>query len=170
MIEHEILFLGLLMEGPKHGYDIKLQIENELVPFIGLKIKSIYYPLEQMEKAGLIAKAVGQEGKWPKKFIYRITPKGKKEFNRAITKSFISVERPFFQIDLSLYFLRYVDNDVAKRRLTARVQLLKKIRKDLASLIEKSRETAKGIPIILRHDLDLVDAEIQSITHLISRL
>ena len=49
MIEHEMLFLGLLMDGPKHGYEIKRRIEEELFPFIGLKIKSIYYPLKKME-------------------------------------------------------------------------------------------------------------------------
>ena len=35
MIENEFLFLGLLAEGPKHGYEIKRQIEKELVPAIG---------------------------------------------------------------------------------------------------------------------------------------
>ena len=50
MIEHELLFLGLLKEGPKHGYEIKKMIEEDLSQFIGLKIKSIYYPLKKMEK------------------------------------------------------------------------------------------------------------------------
>src|SRR3989338_4855247 len=54
MIEHELLFLGLLKEGPKHGYEIKRLIEEELFPFVGLKIKSIYYPLKTMEKLGLV--------------------------------------------------------------------------------------------------------------------
>ncbi|MCR4337842.1 MAG: PadR family transcriptional regulator, partial [Candidatus Omnitrophica bacterium] len=104
MIEHEMLFLGLLMEGPKHGYEIKLKLEEELGPFLGLRIKSIYYPLKKMEQLKLIKKDVGREGKWPEKFVYTITPKGKKIFNHLITESFLSIERPFFNIDLSLYF------------------------------------------------------------------
>ena len=43
MIENELLFLGLLVEGPKHGYEIKLQLEEDLGPNVGLQIKSIYY-------------------------------------------------------------------------------------------------------------------------------
>ena len=65
-----MLFLGLLMEGPKHGYEIKRTIEEELFPFIGLRIKSIYYPLKKMEKLGLVTKDVGREGKFPEKFVY----------------------------------------------------------------------------------------------------
>ena len=52
MIENEFLFLGLLAEGPKHGYEIKRQLEEDLSPNIGLQIKSIYYPLQKMETTG----------------------------------------------------------------------------------------------------------------------
>ena len=167
MIEHEILFLGLLMDRPKHGYDIKRQIHDELVPFIGLQIKSIYYPLRKMEEIGLIKKEIGREGNWPEKVIYSITPKGKKKFEQLIAQSFLSVERPYFQMDLSLYFLQYIDKTVAKRRLKGRLVLLKKIRKHLADSRGKLTQRAQYLLCILQHDLDLCDAEIQSITRLI---
>jgi DNA-binding PadR family transcriptional regulator len=170
MIEHEILFLGLLMERPKHGYDIKRQVEDELVPFIGLEIKSIYYPLKKMEESGLIKKEIGREGNWPEKVIYSITPKGKKKFEQLIAKSFLSVERPYFQMNLSLYFLQYVDKTVAKRRLQGRLVLLKKIRKHLADSREKLTSNTQYLLCIIQHDLDLCDAEIQSITRLISTI
>jgi DNA-binding PadR family transcriptional regulator len=32
MIENEMLFLGLLLDGPKHGYEIKRKIEEEFFP------------------------------------------------------------------------------------------------------------------------------------------
>jgi len=168
MIEHEFLFLGLLMEGPKHGYEIKRQVEEELIPHVGLNIKSIYYPLKKMEEAGLIVSQAERQGKWPEKFVYVITPKGKKKFDELIEKSFLSVERPFFQIDLSLYFLRFVDRAKAKRRLQARVTLLKRIQKYLSTLKEKNPHS--DLPIIFQHDLDLVEAEILSATKLIQKM
>lgn len=167
-MDNEILFLGLLVEGPKHGYEIKRQIEEDLTPNIGLKIKSIYYPLQQMEKDGLIEKQVGREGRFPEKMIYRITSKGKKKFDQLIEKSFLSVERPFFQIDLSYYFLTLVDKVAAKRRLKTRVVILKKIRKELAALQEAAK--AKSLGLILGHDLKLVDAEISSTQDVIQQL
>ena len=114
MIEHELLFLGLLKDGPKHGYEIKKMIEDDISQFVGLKIKSIYYPLKKMEKIGLVKKDVGREGNWPEKFTYSLTPKGEKIFDHLITDSFLSIERPYFDIDLSLYFLQYVDKKICK--------------------------------------------------------
>ena len=115
MIENEFLFLGLLVEGPKHGYEIKLQIEEDLGPNIGLKIKSIYYPLQKMESSGLIEKEMARrEGRFPEKYVYRITLKGRKKFEELIEHSFLSVERPFFSIDLAFYFLPLVDKTMAQ--------------------------------------------------------
>ena len=170
MIEHELLFLGLLKDGPKHGYEIKRLIEEELFPFVGLKIKSIYYPLKQMEKLGLIKKDIGREGKWPEKFVYSLTPKGSKIFDHLITDSFLSIERPYFNIDLSLYFLQYVDQDIIKRQLRGRVIFLNRIRRDLERLRENLQSPKKHLYIILDHDLDLVNAEIKSIAKLVDLL
>lgn len=170
MIEHEMLFLGLLMDGPKHGYEIKRKIEEELFPFVGLKVKSIYYPLKKMERLKLVDKDVGREGKWPEKFVYSITPKGRKIFDHLITESFMSIERPFFNIDLSLYFLQYVDKKIAQRKLKGRVIFLKRIQRELQKLIQTIPSASPHIPIILEHDLDLVNAEIKSISRLIETL
>ena len=170
MIEHELLFLGLLKDGPKHGYEIKRLIEEELFPFVGLKIKSIYYPLKQMEKLGLIKKDIGREGKWPEKFVYSLTPKGSKIFDHLITDSFLSIERPYFNIDLSLYFLQYVDQDIIKRQLRGRVIFLNRIRRELERLRKNLQSPKKHLYIILDHDLDLVNAEIKSIAKLVGLL
>jgi DNA-binding PadR family transcriptional regulator len=171
MIEHEMLFLGLLMDGPRHGYEIKRKIEEELFPFVGLQVKSIYYPLKKMEQLKLIRKDVGREGKWPEKFIYSITPKGRKIFDHLITESFLSIERPYFTIDLSLYFLQYVDRNIARRKLKGRVIFLRRIKRNIDELIKKRVDASSThLRIILEHDLDLVAAEIKSITRLIDSL
>jgi len=166
MIEHELLFLGLLKDGPKHGYEIKRLIEGELFSFVGLKIKSIYYPLKKMEKVGLIKKDVGREGKYPEKFVYSLTAKGDKIFDHLITDSFSSIERPYFNIDLSLYFLQYVDKKIAKRQLRGRILFLKRIRREVRALRKSVDPSKKHLQIILDHDQDLVEAEIKSITRL----
>jgi len=166
MIEHELLFLGLLKEGPKHGYEIKRLIEEELFPFVGLKIKSIYYPLKKMETLGLIKKDIGREGKWPEKYVYSLTAKGDKIFDHLITESFLSIERPYFNIDLSLYFLQYVEKRIARRQLRGRVMFLKRIRRELQSLKANLKTPKRHLEVILDHDIVLVDAEIKSITSL----
>ena len=170
MIEQELLFLGLLVEGPKHGYEIKRQIEEELAQEIGLKIKSIYYPLKKLEETGLIEKETGRQGRWPERNIYCITAKGKHQFHDLIGHSFVSIERPFFQMDLSLYFLPLADKTMAKRRLKVRLNLLKKIVREIALLKEKALNKSKSAFLILQHDLDLVEAEVRSTEKLIQQL
>ncbi len=170
MIEHELLFLGLLKDGPKHGYEIKRLIEEELFPFVGLKIKSIYYPLKKMETLGLIKKDIGREGRWPEKYVYSLTPKGDKIFDHLITESFLSIERPYFNIDLSLYFLPYVEKKIAKRQLRGRILFLRRIRRQLGVLQKTMKTSQKHMNVILDHDLDLVEAEIRSIGRLMETL
>jgi len=170
MIEHELLFLGLLKDGPKHGYEIKRLIDEELFPFVGLKIKSIYYPLKKMEKLGLIKKNVGREGKWPEKYVYSLTPKGGKIFDHLVTDSFLSIERPYFNVDLALYFLQYVDKKIAKRQLRGRVLFLRRIRRELQEAKKSMKKAQAHLEIILDHDLDLVEAEITSIARLVKVL
>ena len=170
MIENELLFLGLLASGPKHGYEIKRQIEVDIAPNIGIKIKSIYYPLQKMEEEGLIEKETGRQGKRPEKYVYRITSKGKKKFDRLVNTSFISLERPFFEMDLSLYFLPLVDKEQARRRLKARIALLKRISRDLEQSKNKPIRRSESLQLILQHNLDLVEAEIASTSRLIQRL
>ena len=143
MIENEFLFLGLLAAGPKHGYEIKRQLEEDLAPNVGLQIKSIYYPLQKMESSGLIEKEIGRrEGRFPEKYVYRITPKGRKKFDELIEHSFLSIERPFFQIDLAFYFLPLVDKNMAKRRLKVRFTFLKKVKKEL-TILQSAAKTEK---------------------------
>ncbi len=166
MIEHELLFLGLLKDGPKHGYEIKRLIDEELFPFVGLKIKSIYYPLRKMEQLGLIKKDVGREGNWPEKYVYGLTPKGEKIFDHLITESFVSIERPYFNIDLSLYFLQYVDKKIAQKQLRGRVKFLNRIKRELMHLKKNMKIPKDHLKIILDHDIDLVEAEIKSIQRL----
>ena len=170
MIEHELLFLGLLASGPKHGYEIKRQIEDDLAPNTGIRIKSIYYPLQKMEEDGLIEKQTGRQGRRPEKYVYRITAKGKKKFDKLVNTSFLFLERPFFEMDLSLYFLPLVDKEQARRRLKARITLLKRISRDLVQLKEKPSQKAQSLQLILQHNLDLVEAEILSTDRLIRNI
>lgn len=171
MIEHEMLFLGLLMDGPKHGYEIKRKIAAEIFPLVGLKIKSIYYPLQRMEILGYVEKDVGREGRFPEKFIYQITPKGKKRFQQLVEASFLTIERPFFSIDLAVYFMPHIEKNIARRKLKARLRFLQRIQQQLKKWTQKDFTVANHhLQIILEHDLDLVDAEIHSLNRLIHAL
>lgn len=71
--------LGVLMQGPGHGYRIK----KLFAPFIsknGLNDGQVYPILTRLEKEGLVNKEVVQQEKSPTKNIYHITKRGREEF------------------------------------------------------------------------------------------
>jgi DNA-binding PadR family transcriptional regulator len=73
--------LGILMQGPAHGYRIK----KLFAPFIakdGINDGQLYPILSQLEKEELVRKEVVRQRKSPNKNLYHLTEKGQEEFNR----------------------------------------------------------------------------------------
>lgn len=170
MIEHELLLLGLLRESPKHGYEIKIKIKELLSLFAGVELKSIYYPLRILEKKGLVTKQSSKPGNRPERFVYSLTPKGKARFNELLTKSFLYFKRPQFSLDLSLYFLRYIKPEIAKRRLQARMHLLDKLSEELQQMIDTNRSKSPLLSDILEHDISMVRTESEFLGAFLNKL
>ncbi|MDD2752722.1 MAG: PadR family transcriptional regulator [Candidatus Omnitrophica bacterium] len=168
MIEQELLLLGLLKESPKHGYEVKKKIKEILSIFAGVDLKSIYYPLKILEKKGLLVKRTNKQGRRPQRYIYELTPKGEARFKEMLTHSFLNFKRPQFSLDLSLYFLHYLDSDIAKRRLRARLQVLKRLSASLReTIVSLKKKGASPLVHILEHNLQMVESESRFLSHLI---
>ena len=171
MIEQELILLGLLKESPKHGYEIKKKIKEILSLFVGVDLKSIYYPLHILEKKNLVTKKISKAGRRPQRLVYALTPKGESRFNELLTKSLLNFKRPQFSLDLSLYFLRYIKPKVAKRRLRARLLILKNLSKDLGQMTGSLKKKGPlSLAHILEHDLQMVETESQFLGRLIKTL
>jgi len=167
MLHQELVLLGLLMDGPKHGYQIKKSIERIKGVFASIDTNSIYYPLKMLELKGLVTKKIVKEGKRPEKYVYSITPKGKRRFYKLLNDNFLLIQRPFINVDLSFYFFPYVDKELAKRRLKIRLRGLKRVKKWL-----EERKSESNLPehliLILEHNLELVEAEIKFTSRLLN--
>lgn len=170
MIEQELILLGLLKESPKHGYEIKVKIKEILNLFAGVDLKSIYYPLAILEKKGLVAKRKSRPGRRPVRLVYYLTPKGENRFRELLAKSFLDFKRPQFSLDMSLYFLNYIQPAIARRRLRARLLILKRVSRGLKNMAASSRKNPAALRRILEHNLKLLEAESDFLTHLIKTL
>jgi len=171
MIDQEFILLGLLRQSPKHGYEIKIKVREILSLFAGVQLKSIYYPLKILEQKGLLSKRVVKKGKRPSRLVYCLTPKGKERFGILLNKSLLNFERPQFTLDLSLYFLNYLPQNLARRRLAARLSILKKITLGMEELI-KSKDLKGSLPHsrILEHNLCLLRAESSFLSSLLTKI
>jgi len=154
-----LIILGILKESPRHGYEIKKIIKNDIGVFASIESKSIYYPLQIMEKKGFIKKTVAKEKGRPQKYVYSLTPRGDKEFLRLAMEALISEKRPFIDIDIPLYFLPYLNKKSVLARLRLRKRFLEEVRKWLSKNIKRKNKFSPYQRLLLKHHLNLLTAE-----------
>ena len=171
MLAQELILLGLLKEGPKHGYDIKTRIKEILALFAGIELKSIYYPLRVLEKKGIVEKRTTKSGKRPQRYVYKLTKKGELRFENLLNKSFLDFKRPQFSLDLSLYFLKFIDPNSAQRRLRGRIFILNRIVKGLKQMLKNQKnQLSSSLVLIIEHNLKMLQAEADFLEDLIKTL
>ena len=74
----EFAILGLLHEGPTHGYELRRRLNTALGPFRALSYGTLYPALKGLLDRGLIAEATdpaGPSGRRPR-VVYELTPTG----------------------------------------------------------------------------------------------
>jgi DNA-binding PadR family transcriptional regulator len=72
----EILILAMLWQGPRHGYDIKKDVDRALGGMVTLNNKTLYLALKHFEESGAVTRQViPQEGK-PNRHLYQLTERG----------------------------------------------------------------------------------------------
>jgi DNA-binding PadR family transcriptional regulator len=70
-----IVILDLLQRyGPKHGYQIKKIISEQLSDFTQIKLPTIYYHLEKMATDKMLSTSIEKESSRPEK-IFILSPK-----------------------------------------------------------------------------------------------
>jgi DNA-binding PadR family transcriptional regulator len=77
--EIDLMILGLLMQGPAHGYELKKRIAISFgTQYPNLSDSAIYPRLAQFEKEGLVEGKVEQQQGVPNKKVYRLSEAGLK--------------------------------------------------------------------------------------------
>ncbi|MBC9785604.1 helix-turn-helix transcriptional regulator [Heliobacterium chlorum] len=124
------VILGVLLEAPMSGYDIKHYFEKHFPDMFVASFGTIYPTLNRMEKEGLIEKEIVlQEGK-PNKNIYHITEIGKEAFH-AYIQSPIEPKTIKYDFMMRLVFGRYVSQQQLLEWLK---QELHQLKEDLVKL------------------------------------
>jgi len=83
-MERKLLLLGLIRMQEMHGYQINELIDAHLGTSIQLKKPTAYKLLEAMMKDGWITDREEQEGNYPTRRVYSITPEGNAAFQRLL--------------------------------------------------------------------------------------
>ncbi|MCM8819302.1 MAG: PadR family transcriptional regulator [Candidatus Omnitrophica bacterium] len=163
----EIIILGFLKEKAASGYDIKKFIEKKLDLFSEINTSSIYYPLQKMEKEGLIQKKELKGQTHLKKYVYKLTEKGEKEFIKLCNKTLISTRRPSIDIDIPLYFLPYLPKKDVLIRLRLRKRFLYQVKKWFKNKFKEHKEFLPHQILLFKHHFQLLSAEEEFIKNFI---
>jgi DNA-binding PadR family transcriptional regulator len=144
-----LLILGVLHRGDFHPYEIKRRLENAMVEcYIDVDVGTLYYAIRQLEKEDLIA-AVSRErvARGGMRTVYRITSKGKAEFQTLLHRQF-GEEGPVSQTLYGvLLFLHLADLAVLEELLRRRIERLDEliaklgpIKKELSPMLSTGGE------------------------------
>lgn len=91
---NEALILAALRKGPKHGYQLALDIEEGSGGRFGFKHGTLYPILHKLEKDGLIEGAWSDEGQRGKRKRYQLTREGRR-YLQALRQSWDSLLERF---------------------------------------------------------------------------
>ncbi len=171
-ITQDIVLLGLLAEGPMHGYEVRKAIEERLGPLMGIRPRSIYYSLDKLEKRELLQSESAREGKRPRKFIYSLTEKGRRELEKLLIQNILVLHRPYFDIDLSLYFFEHADRNAFEEALRERLASLQSLasRDDVSVIVGWERKNEEAIRKIAAHTRRHLNEEIKFTKKLLREL
>jgi len=94
---NEALILSSLQSGPKHGYQLALDIEERSGGRFGFKHGTLYPILHKLEKEGLMEGAWSDEGQRGKRKRYQLTRDGK-AYLRDLRLSWTSLLNQFAEM------------------------------------------------------------------------
>lgn len=127
----QLVILGLLAEKPRHGYELRQEVERRLyATYINLSGGSLYYNLRQLERAGYVEKAwAEQKGRYPTRQVYQITPTGRDYLQDELRRLLFDTEareKRFDPLNTALAFGHSIDTDELRDALTTQLKWAQK--------------------------------------------
>ncbi len=156
----EYALLGLLAQGPAHGYELHHKLSTDLGQVWHVSLSQTYNILNRLELKGFIAGAMLEQEKLPARRRFHLTAQGQERFERWLeAPSGSSVRSIRLEFLTRLYFARRTGSQLVDRLIEA--QLIETRR----SLGRLSR-LHKGMPaeqLVNRLGLELRIRQLESI-------
>jgi DNA-binding PadR family transcriptional regulator len=164
----ELAVLGLLHEGPMHGYELRKRLNLMLGWRRVLSFGSLYPGLKKMLRNGLIEEAGTDTSSRRPKIAYQLTEAGNAEFQRLLSEVGPTAwDDDTF--DIRFAFFGRTDMEIRLRVLEGRrsrlQERLERVQKQLAMTQEEvDRYTAE----LQRHGVEQVEREVRWLSELIN--
>ncbi len=124
----EYAILGLLNEGPLHGYALRKRVDAALAPFWTIATSQIYSALHSIENKGLVNVEVQMQEDRPPRKVYLITARGREEFRRWCSSPVRHLRDMRVEFLAKLYFLRRKGDKAAISLIDDQATFLERLR------------------------------------------
>ena len=175
----ELAILGLLLEAPMHGYELRKQLATKLGAFrAAISYGSLYPTLRRMKLAGWITEETPAEAseKQPPpplaskrgRVVYKITAEGKERFQNLLAESGPETfDDPGFGVHFA--FFSRTDQATRLRILEGRRRRIEERREGLRQALRRTAERLDAYTSELqRHGLDACEREVRWLEELIA--
>lgn len=107
------LLLGLLVQqGPKHGYEIRQELESwKAEQWANIAYGSIYFALKKMSEEGLIKVLETRDAEKPGRILYEVTETGKKQFMELLRNQWWEIKPIIDPFQVALTFMNCMPKD-----------------------------------------------------------
>ncbi|NHA67130.1 PadR family transcriptional regulator [Phycicoccus flavus] len=164
----EFAVLGLLHEGPTHGYDLRRRLNTALGPFRALSYGTLYPALTSLRERELIAEAPdpARTGKRPR-VVYELTATGKEHFADLVARADASAYDDD-GFDVRFAFFARTEHDVRLRILEGRRSRLEENLERVRERSVRQRERMDAYTAALqRHGEETAEREVRWLGELI---
>jgi DNA-binding PadR family transcriptional regulator len=179
----DLAILGLLLQAPMHGYELRKQLTTKLGAIrAAISYGSLYPTLRRLQTAGWIAEASeasaqAEEGFRPEipaltsrrgRVVYKITAEGKERFQELLAQAGPETyEDPGFGVHFA--FFARTDRATRLRILEGRRRKVEERREGLREVLGRAAERLDAYTLELqRHGLDACEREVRWLEELIA--
>ncbi len=126
----DFAILGILTDGPLHGYELKRRLADSEHGFWTVSFGSLYPALRRLERQQFVS--ISTAG--TRRKVYHLTPEGKAHFQELLEDPAVADEERAFTLRMS--FFRFLDPD-------SRIGVLEHRRAHLTARLAESRRSMK---------------------------
>ena len=162
----ELLLLGLLLDGKKHGYQLNEYFKHTLSFCADLKKSTAYYILNKLERDGHVVQETERKGNRPERRVYELTETGRALFYELLRQNLADFSRTYYDDDIGIAFMDQLPINEAK-------QLLKTKRDKLIETLNQFKEVPAhegSWRFVIEHNIAHLETEVSWLERMLEEL
>ena len=136
----EYALMGVLMSGPKHGYEIPQLLETGLGPAWSVSTSQLYVLLKRLEKEGLVSSTLQTQDTRPAKRVFSLMPTAEKKFLNWLESPTQHVRDLRIEFLAKLFFFRNLGLQGGNALVDAQIALLAQVKQGLTAKRRAERD------------------------------